>query len=1192
MLYPAAGMLVMAIEAVQQMVSNDRDVAGYHVETAEFLGLIPVQDAWEDRVETEVHLRPVDRKQAAETSGFEVAIYSYATDAWTQHLRATIQIDYKDSSGVEQRQLRHENVGEQFRLTQSLGLPIDSHVFYSNAAESHLQYGDSFRLGQEIRWDGDATAVMRVDATKPRYRTSSLVHPTVLDQAFHVLRVSASQQHACNIPIRLNDAWFAASGWQMGPIRWMSRSCCSLLDRSYCDHGEEGSVYALADDGSVLCAIRKVVASGQSKSKGKAERKLLHIIEWKPALGLMDPERLRQLCRADTFSRDETAILENHVELCSILDLVAARTLRHLDRTKVPQSLRRHVEWIEHHVSKMSPDKIQASEDITDVQVEAQLSHVEDVLPAWKVYTACARTLSEILAGELDPLQVVFGSNLADIFYADLFQFLCADGRLGAILDLASHENPALRILEVGAGTGGMTTHVLTTLQEREQRTGALSFAEYTYTDISPAFFERAMGRWPDLQGQGRLSFKTLDLDRDVEEQGFELGSYDIVVAACVLHATPDLEATIRNVRKALTPGGQLILLEVINSDDIATNFMAGLLPGWWVAREEWRPHSAAVPENLWDKCLRANGFSGNDVVIRDFKNDPCHIMSVIVSTAVEEKGQPPNSVQPMGRLILIVEGQVSKQQELAKLVLAHIDPKSSQESVICDFSIHQLKNLFKEMTRNDTVICLYEVCNKPLLSALTEEGLACLQLLINEAPGLLWVTAPGIDSSQSCQYSVAQGFLRSVRAEQADSHIVTLTIEDGTDISAASGLIGKVYHQAYGSLASKEVEYLVRDGLALTGRAVEDVTDNTALGSLLYPQLQETAWSNVGALQVSLGSNSSFENVRFVPDARHDTKLGPHEVEIEAKAWGLNRQDVQVSTIDGQLSLRCDCAGIVTRVGPDCDTSIQPGDRVFTMVDGGMRKYPRAKDHTTVKLPDSLPFESTVLNLGPLTAAVHGLVQVGRIRHEESVLVLSADSAVGQMAILVAQAQGTRVFAATSSSRECSTLASTLGISTENLLDSRDPRWASKLLEVTAGAGVDVVFNPDWNQDTLRASCECIASGGHLIQVASTDFDNTNSFMAETLRNFTFSSIDFRRLKPIAMADVMRRAVELLGDGKVQAPQKVAEFSVSETEDAFKHLRESDKNRRVIICAKDDDVVQVSRQVEQTRVSSLTKHL
>ncbi len=133
---------------------------------------------------------------------------------------------------------------------------------------------------------------------------------------------------------------------------------------------------------------------------------------------------------------------------------------------------------------------------------------------------AVARNLEPILAGEVDPPQIVFESDLASIFYAHVFENICADGRLATFLDLASHENPAMRILEVGAGTGGVTGHVIRSLQDREARTGTLSFAEYTYTDISPVFLEGARNRWPELQN--RMTFKTLNLEAAIGSQGFE----------------------------------------------------------------------------------------------------------------------------------------------------------------------------------------------------------------------------------------------------------------------------------------------------------------------------------------------------------------------------------------------------------------------------------------------------------------------------------------------------------------------------------------------------------------------------------------------------------------------------------------------------------------------------------------------
>ncbi|KAF5982748.1 putative polyketide synthase [Fusarium bulbicola] len=365
--------------------------------------------------------------------------------------------------------------------------------------------------------------------------------------------------------------------------------------------------------------------------------------------------------------------------------------------------------------------------NISDEELESRLTEVDSVLTAWKLYTTCARKLPEILSGDLDPLQVVFESDQADIFYSDLFRNLWADGQLNYLLDLASHENPALRVLEAGAGTGGMTGHVISALQEREKRTGGLAFSEYTYTDISPAFFETTSQRWPDLKSQGRITLKTLDLDRSIDSQGFDPGSYDLVIAASVLHATPYLEATIRNVRTALKPGGRLILLEVINPDDIATNFMAGLVPGWWVAREEWRPHSAAIPEHLWDKCLKDNGFSGNDVVIRDYEDDQCHIMSVIVTTASE----PEQKVEEMvgkGRLVMLINDDAStKERELADQVRARIDPNLERRITIVPFSLAQVQYELATLTSDDFVICFAEAGPKPLLSTLSEGQFSCL---------------------------------------------------------------------------------------------------------------------------------------------------------------------------------------------------------------------------------------------------------------------------------------------------------------------------------------------------------------------------------------------------------------------------------------------------------------------------------
>ena len=60
-----------------------------------------------------------------------------------------------------------------------------------------------------------------------------------------------------------------------------------------------------------------------------------------------------------------------------------------------------------------------------------------------------------------------------------------------------------------------------------------------------------------------KMDFKRLDIPTDVEAQGFGKESYDIMVAAAVLHAMPDLAFALQNIRCLLKEGGDLILLEL-----------------------------------------------------------------------------------------------------------------------------------------------------------------------------------------------------------------------------------------------------------------------------------------------------------------------------------------------------------------------------------------------------------------------------------------------------------------------------------------------------------------------------------------------------------------------------------------------------------------------------------------------------
>jgi NADPH:quinone reductase-like Zn-dependent oxidoreductase/SAM-dependent methyltransferase len=1165
-------MLLMAIEAAQEMVPSGRAVFGLNIERAEFMNPIIVPEAWEDRLETQVRLRVVDKQPTAK---FDVGIFTYSRNEWVECFNASILMEYQDTDRNNERRSNHEHIQSQYRkVAESCASPVDSRVFYHNAADVGLQYGDWFQLMRNIKLDGKTSAVARVDLPQSRFDIRSLVHPAVLDQAFQVLRASSGQQPAANVPVRLENAWFSSKAWKTPSVQWMSEATPTVHG-----YGEQGKVIALGEDGEVLCCIDRAVTSAVSGEVIPKEKKLVYSIEWKPQLSMLNPDQLTQLCGANALPKDDSAILANHSKLCHTLELVAARVVKRIDKSKVPADLQRHVDWMEHHVSKLSAEHQEEATKIDDGDLEARLAEVDSVLPAWKLYTTCARKLPEILSGELDPLQVVFESDQADIFYSDLFRNLCADGQLNFLLDLASHENPGLRILEVGAGTGGMTGHVISALQEREKRTGGLAFSEYTYTDISPAFFETASQRWPDLKSQGRVTFKTLDLDRSIDSQGFEPGSYDLVIAASVLHATPYLEATIRNVRKALKPGGRLILLEVINPDDIATNFMAGLVPGWWVAREEWRPHSAAIPEHLWDKCLKDNGFSGNDLVMRDYQDDQCHIMSVIVTTASEIQ-QAVERKTRKGRLVMLISDEAStKERELADQVRARLDPNMERRSTVVPFSLIKVQKELTDLTSDDLVICLAEAGDKPLLSDLSEEQFSCLQFMISQVSNLLWVTSVNTSDPGCPDYSVAQGFFRSIRAEQPDTHIVILAIEGEQDERSQANIISEVSKTAFDDESSiKEVEYIARDSVITIGRAVRDITTDNALRSLVSKQLREKPWGDGPALKLSVSQPGSLETLHFVEDYSYAEGLGSHEIEIEAKAWGLTSHVLNIAL--GHLDTRTenfgtDCVGIIKRLGSKCSTSLRPGDRVAMVSPGCMRKYPRADEACVLKIPDSLSFEDAASVILPGFTACHSVLNVARLQEYEKVLIHSAADSAGQTAGRLAQMLGAQVFATVSTAAEKQLVIDTLGLAPDHIFDSNSS-LTQGVMSVTEGEGVDVLL--DFSQDTLRTPLSCVTDGGRVVSVGGREKSEASKIATEIMsRNLSFSSIDLLRLKPKVLSQLAKRMMQLLADDKIPPPQSLQVFKVSGIVEAFKQLQEEDTTGRIVITASSEDIVPVS---------------
>ncbi len=213
--------------------------------------------------------------------------------------------------------------------------------------------------------------------------------------------------------------------------------------------------------------------------------------------------------------------------------------------------------------------------------------------------------LSRVLRGTQDPLQLLFpgGTFLearrlyVESPYARTYNQVLVEALLAAIAKLP--DGARLRILEIGAGTGGTTTFVLPALPAER--------VEYTFTDLSPLFLQRAAETFASHRF---VQYKLLDIENDPFSQGFEPASYDVVIAANVLHATADLGRAVSHAQRLLAPSGMLFLLEGVSAERWV-DLTFGLTEGWWRFTDTaLRPSYPLIDRRAWNELLARLGFS------------------------------------------------------------------------------------------------------------------------------------------------------------------------------------------------------------------------------------------------------------------------------------------------------------------------------------------------------------------------------------------------------------------------------------------------------------------------------------------------------------------------------------------------------------------------------------------------------
>ncbi|MCP5002672.1 MAG: SDR family NAD(P)-dependent oxidoreductase, partial [Planctomycetes bacterium] len=247
--------------------------------------------------------------------------------------------------------------------------------------------------------------------------------------------------------------------------------------------------------------------------------------------------------------------------------------------------------------------QLQKDEYCKDPEYKAKVNLVND----------CLENLPEILKGRILATDIIFPNSSMEKVegvykhnsIADYFNEALA-GAVVAYLQqrIQSDSRTGLRILEVGAGTGGTSEIVFSRLKPFKN-----SIEEYCYTDISKAFLFHAEGKYG--KENPYTVYELLDIEQPLEVQGIKIGAYDLVIATNVLHATKNIRQTLRNVKAALHQDGFIILNE-ISDKSLFAHLTFGLLDGWWLLDDpELRiTNCPGLYPETWKQILEEEGFS------------------------------------------------------------------------------------------------------------------------------------------------------------------------------------------------------------------------------------------------------------------------------------------------------------------------------------------------------------------------------------------------------------------------------------------------------------------------------------------------------------------------------------------------------------------------------------------------------
>ncbi|SCO56459.1 fusarin C cluster-polyketide synthase/NRPS [Fusarium fujikuroi] len=793
--YPAAGYLVMAMEAARA-IDTTKGIQLIELSDVYILSAIQLTEG-SQALETVFTLQVERNEPTFSTASWTLSTpMSGRNDSWKCNAKGQLRVEFGCSDDAARLPSRNKPIAS---LTS-----VNMERFYSALANIGLEYTGEFKQLKSIdRQLGLATA--HVSQVVPDF--PAMIHPALLDGAFQSIFAAYcwpddGSLQAPFVPTFFRSLRIANTGHL--------RHGEDLVVDSFLTNTNERELTADMDvfqssQGQPVLQLQGLTCTSLLRPGPSNAKELYTKTEWEVDIA-------SGIAQSDTQDQDTASDLEL-VDLCERLSYFYLRELNNaVGREEVSGfdwHYRRIFEWIDHlfpliQSGQHATIKTEWSSDSRDwlMQQSARFPGRIDL----QLIQAVGENLPSVVRKQTTMLEHMVKDDMLNRIYKFGLGFERANVYLGRISKQIAHRYPRMNILEIGAGTGGATKGIMESL--------GTTFETYTFTDISTGFFEaaaEAFDHWAD-----KMIFKPLNIESDPTEQGFPEGHYDFIIASNVLHATKSLTVTMRNTRKLLKPGGQLLLLEV-TSDIVRVKLMMSGLSGWWLGGDDGRRYGPTIPVSQWDALLKQTGFSGVDKTVNDFVDAEKYMTSVMLSQAVDDRiellRQPRLTFSDWlsSQSITVVGGYFRDIGRDILEILHQMNHGASQPVIhhVGSFEELALSNI---QARSALVL---EDLDEPILKDLTDDKLRGVQRLINESRQVLWV-------SKGCQRdepfaNMSIGMCRSLASEYPHIHLQHVDIEGRVSPMTASLLVEAFLRLVYrASLKSDDLVWSIEAELVL----------------------------------------------------------------------------------------------------------------------------------------------------------------------------------------------------------------------------------------------------------------------------------------------------------------------------------------------------------------------------------------